>query len=252
MEKAPDADLSREMIGFTAERLMELEVGGLTGAAWGEKGAERLVSRGGYRDRVWETRDGTVAPRIPKLRKRSCFPGLPEPRRKALTAVIREACVHGGPTRSVDDLVKALGMGGVSQAAASSEAGRRYVSPRRSIARSARDVLCGTATAATFIGRRAISAWSQGRGLTFWRNVVPSIARAPWIRSVLRYRSPPLLVRPMCSPPPLAEMRGVNPGQAAKWRVDRNWAPSPIAATSAVAVSGSPKQRLRACRSGAA
>ena len=71
------------MIGFVAERLMELEVGGLTGAAWGEKSSERLVSRNGYRDRVWETRAGTVDLRIPKLRKGSYFPGFLEPRRMA-------------------------------------------------------------------------------------------------------------------------------------------------------------------------
>lgn len=37
VEKAPDADFLREMISFAAERLMELEVGAMTGAAYGRK-----------------------------------------------------------------------------------------------------------------------------------------------------------------------------------------------------------------------
>ena len=113
-----DADLLREMIGFTAQRLMELEVQGRTGAGHGERTPDRINHRNGYRDRVWETRAGTVELKIPKLRKGSYFPGFLEPRRmseKALTAVIQEAYIQGVSTRSVDDLVQAMGMSGISK-----------------------------------------------------------------------------------------------------------------------------------------
>src|SRR6202045_3423627 len=118
LEKSSEADLLREMVGFAAQRLMELEVESLTGAAHGERSPDRINHRNGYRDRIWETRAGAVELRIPKLRKSSSFPVFLEPRRlaeKALAAVVQEAYVHGVSTRSVDELVKAMGMTGISK-----------------------------------------------------------------------------------------------------------------------------------------
>jgi transposase-like protein len=118
LEKTADADLLNEVIGFAANRLMELEADGLCNAGRHERSAERANYRNGYRDRAWETRAGTVDLKIPKLRKGSYFPVFLEHRRtseRALIAVIQEAYVHGISTRSVDDLVKAMGMTGISK-----------------------------------------------------------------------------------------------------------------------------------------
>lgn len=118
LEKGSDDDLLREMMAYVANRMMDMEVESLTGAAHGERSAARTNHRNGYRERAWETRAGTVDLAIPKLRKGSYFPGFLEPRRaaeKALTAVIQEAYVQGVSTRSVDDLVRAMGMTGISK-----------------------------------------------------------------------------------------------------------------------------------------
>ena len=79
LAKGTDASFLREMIGFAAERLMELEVGALTGAALGERSPDRLAQRNGYRARDRETRAGTVELRIPKLRRGSYFPAFSSP-----------------------------------------------------------------------------------------------------------------------------------------------------------------------------
>jgi transposase-like protein len=106
------------MIGFAAHRLMELDAEGACGAEHGARSPGRVNQRNGYRERDWQTRAGTVELRIPKRRRGSYFPAFLEPRRlaeKALTAVIQEAYVQGISTRSVDDLVRAMGMEGISK-----------------------------------------------------------------------------------------------------------------------------------------
>ena len=118
VEKQADGDLVREMLAFAAERIMEAEVEARTGATKGARSPMREVQRNGYRDRDWDTRAGRIGLEIPRLRKGSDFPSFLEPRRtaeKALVAVIQEAYVHGISTRSVDDLVKAMGAGGMSK-----------------------------------------------------------------------------------------------------------------------------------------
>jgi transposase-like protein len=103
VEKSPDADLLREMIGFAAQRLMELEVESRAGAAYGEKNPERLAQRNGYRDRVWETRAGTVELRIPKLRKgstsRAFWSRAAWPRRRSPPWSRKPMCKASRPVR---------------------------------------------------------------------------------------------------------------------------------------------------------
>ena len=118
LDKGSDADLLREMMTYTANRMMDLDVESLTGAGYGERSADRSNSRNGYRERPWHTTVGTLDVAIPKLRKGSYFPPFLEARRtadKALVAVIQEAYVHGVSTRSVDDLAKAMGLAGISK-----------------------------------------------------------------------------------------------------------------------------------------
>jgi putative transposase len=116
--KGADADFIKQTLQFALQRLMEMDVEALCKAAYGERSEERANSRNGYRERALETRAGTVGLKIPKLRTGSYFPDFLEPRRtaeKALTAVIQEAYIQGISTRSVDELVKAMGMSGVSK-----------------------------------------------------------------------------------------------------------------------------------------
>jgi putative transposase len=113
-----DADFLKEGVRVLSQALMEMEVEEHIGAARHERSAERVGQRNGYRERSWDTRVGTVELKVPRVRDGGYFPSLLEPRRRAeraLSAVVQEAYVHGVSTRKVDELVKALGVGGISK-----------------------------------------------------------------------------------------------------------------------------------------
>src|SRR4030088_499873 len=113
-----DVDFLREGVRVMAQKLMELEVAQHVGAEKYERVADRNGERNGYRDRTWDTRVGSIELRVPRVRDGGYYPALLEPGRRgerALVSVVQEAYVQGVSTRRVDDLVKALGMNGISK-----------------------------------------------------------------------------------------------------------------------------------------
>jgi putative transposase len=118
LDGADEAAL-RDMVQFMAESLMSAEADSQCGADYGSRSLDRVNHRNGYRARRWDTRAGSIELAIPKLRRGSYFPDwLLEPRRRserALVAVVTEAYVKGVSTRRVDDLVKTLGIEGISK-----------------------------------------------------------------------------------------------------------------------------------------
>ena len=117
-EAEPGLDVLREGVRVLAEAVMDLEVEAHLGAARHERSPERDGHRNGYRERVWDTRVGTIGLRVPRVRDGSFYPSLLEPRtrgERALVAVVQEAWIQGVSTRKVDDLVQALGMSGISK-----------------------------------------------------------------------------------------------------------------------------------------
>jgi transposase-like protein len=114
----PDTDVLRDGLRVLAEALMELELESHIGAGRYERTGERSGYRNGSRERRWDTRVGTLEVAVPRVRDGRFFPVLLEPRKRAeraLLAVVQEAYVLGVSTRRVDDLVKALGLEGISK-----------------------------------------------------------------------------------------------------------------------------------------
>jgi putative transposase len=114
-----DPDLVRSMLAEFAQQLMAADASAVCNAGFGERTPARVNSRNGYRIRDWDTRVGTIDLAIPKLRQGSYFPEwLLEPRRRAeqaLVAVVAQCYVEGVSTRRVDDIVRSMGIDGISK-----------------------------------------------------------------------------------------------------------------------------------------
>lgn len=114
-----EPDLLRELLQTMVERVMGAEVSARCNASYGERTSERENARNGYRERDWDTRLGTIALNIPKLRQGSYFPNwLLQPRRRverAMVAVVAQAYLAGVSTRRVEKLVQTLGIEGISK-----------------------------------------------------------------------------------------------------------------------------------------
>ncbi len=126
LESDAGSDLLAEMVKMAAELLMDVEVDRICGAGYAERSERRVNSRNGHRERRWDTRAGTITLDIPKLRRGSYLPALLEPRRRAeqaLVSVVCQAYVEGVSTRRVDDLVRSMGIDGMSKSAVSEMAG---------------------------------------------------------------------------------------------------------------------------------
>jgi transposase-like protein len=113
-----DNDLARDMLAAFAQALMSAQASAQCGAAYNERTGERTNSRNGYRERPWDTRVGTIDLQVPKLREGTYYPSwLLEHRRRAeqaLASVVAQCYIEGVSTRRVDDLVKAMGIDGIS------------------------------------------------------------------------------------------------------------------------------------------
>jgi transposase-like protein len=118
LESPAGSNLLGEMVKMAAELLMDADVDVLCNAGYGERTDARENSRNGHRERRWDTRAGTISLDVPKLRHGSYMPGLLEPRRRveqALVSVVCQAYIEGVSTRRVDDLVKSMGIDGMSK-----------------------------------------------------------------------------------------------------------------------------------------
>lgn len=111
-------DFLRQLAMMALERIMGNDIATICQAEAGERSPLRENYRNGYRDRDWETRLGSLALKIPKLRQGSYLPNFLEPRRaweRAFVNVVSEAYVAGVSTRKVERLIEAMGVKGMSK-----------------------------------------------------------------------------------------------------------------------------------------
>ena len=116
------SDVLRSGVEALLNEFMSQEAQSLTGAGYAERSGERVNSRNGYRERGLQTRVGTLALQVPKLRRGTYFPSFLEAHKRseeALVAAVAQAYVHGVSTRNMEALASALGVQSMSSSQAS-------------------------------------------------------------------------------------------------------------------------------------
>ena len=102
-----DVDFLREALRVLVEGIMDAEVSSRIGAEYGERSAERVTQRNGYRSRAWDTRVGTMDLHIPEAQRRELLPepaGATASQRASSAgcdpAGLRGRCIHKAGGRS--------------------------------------------------------------------------------------------------------------------------------------------------------
>lgn len=112
-------DLMRTLLATVINALLSADADAVCGAEYGQPSPDRVNSRNGYRHRDLDTRVGTIAVAVPKLRQGSYFPDwLLEHKKRAeaaLISVVATCYLLGVSTRRMDKLVQTLGITSLSK-----------------------------------------------------------------------------------------------------------------------------------------
>src|SRR5215467_8771319 len=131
LEKAGEGDFLRAVAEAVLQLLMEADVEGLIGAGRYERSSERSTWRNGYRERILDTRLGSLQLRIPKLRQGSYFPPFLEARKSSDRSAAASGARGAMATASVSSIPGSARCNCGSPNCGKAAISRRFLKPAR-------------------------------------------------------------------------------------------------------------------------